>query len=143
MNRYNAQPTDQIEGQPPKDMTDKLIYFGPGKDSTRLSHAVHEIFGLLHSTHSDMMSMSPEAADVLGIQTKKPKGGEADRRHATIQNALRGVVSYVAKSELEPEAIVPATLADIEQLASSKVVQFPVHQAIEAAETTQLVSGAA
>ncbi len=131
MNRYNAKPTDQIEGYLPKDMVDKLIYFGPGRDSTRLSHAVHEIFGLLTTTGSGMMGMSPEAAEVLGIQTEKPKRWDGDQRHATIQNAVGGVIRHVAESELETDAIVPAAVANIEQLALSKVVQFPAPQPAE------------
>jgi hypothetical protein len=125
---YNAR-TERAGGRKILDDAQRLIYFGPGRDSTALTGVVLDILHLegyyghpqgeqekvFQRTESGKhFWVKPGFAKAIGIETTNvggiPAAGEADTENrdlATIHDTVEGVIRYVHLRAVFPGRIIP------------------------------------
>lgn len=123
MGRYNAE-RQAAQGRMTHDRVERLIHFGPGRDSGALSRAIGEVVGLRldpdnpdsprlleRTRRGNSYRMPAGLGDVIGItlaRTTYNSERAATTELASVHDTLSGIVRHVGASALAPEEIAPA-----------------------------------
>jgi hypothetical protein len=117
MGAYNAIGKNSEGTVLDRDTVERVIYFGPGRDSTRLTLAVLDILGmrqdgeagdkpwLSRSVNRKIFKLPPGFAEIVGVDTMPDAAQPGEM--ATVHDTLSGIITYVGSSALQPDQITP------------------------------------